>query len=216
MRWLRASVGLAVLAVAGCATSPAARQFPTADDPDVAAAVDQEALPGAFTVCHGYGCQWRSPVGLRPPEWHAIIDLFATSPATPAEERRRVAKAVAIVERSVGEQIGTIADKPMTPFSIGDRTQLDCIDESINTSTTLHLLQGAGYLRWHKIGNPAQRGIPLFFNMHFTAVLIENGTGNRYAVDSWFYEPGVPPAVLPLAVWRDNWHPGDPQTAAAR
>lgn len=210
-----ASLGALMLTVAGCTVDPSLSEFRGADDPQVSAAVDRDALPGAFTVCHGYGCQWRSPAFLTPPEWHTISELFASPAPTPAEERRRVAQAVAFIERAVGTRIGTINDKPRTPFSFMDRSQLDCIDEAIDTSTTLHLLKSAGFLSWHTPGEPAQRGRAIFLNVHFTAVLVETNGGARYAVDSWFFEPGVLPAVLPLDVWRNGWHPGDPVVAAA-
>ena len=209
-------MGAILAAVAGCTTVPLVSDFPGADDPQVSAAVDRRALPGAFTICHGYGCQWRSPAGLTPAELRSLGAMFAPPAATAAEERERVRAAVALIETAVGERIGTIADKPRTPFSFMDRTQLDCVDESINTSTTLHLLHGAGFLRWHTPGEPSQRGRALFLSIHFTAVLIETGTGARWAVDSWFFEPGAPPAVMPLEVWRDGWQPGDPLVATAR
>jgi hypothetical protein len=213
---LAAGLGAILVAIAACTTVPPVTAFPGSDDPQVSEAIDRRALPGAFTICHGYGCQWRSPAGLTTAEWRSLSTIFAAPAATPAEERERVRSAVALIEKAVGERIGTIADKPRTPFSFMDRTQLDCVDESINTSTTLHLLHGAGLLRWHTPGEPSQRGRALFFNIHFTAVLIETGTGARYAVDTWFFEPGAPPAVMPIEVWRDGWQPGDPMVATAR
>jgi hypothetical protein len=184
--------------------------FPGADDPYVSKEIDRGAIPAAFSVCHGYGCQWRTSLGLRPDEWRAILALFETPAAAAAEERARVSDVIAMMERSVGARIGTDADRPRTPFSFNDPTQLDCVDEAINTSMTLHLLHHGRLLRWHVPGEPARRGMALTLNVHYTAVLVETGTRAEYAVDSWFFANGVPPAVLPLAVWRSGWHPGDP------
>lgn len=201
--------GAALSALAAC-TPLQDPQFPGAEDPFVASEIDRDAIPAAFSVCHGYGCQWRTWLGLRSDEWLAILALFDRPAASAAEERKRVAEAVAMVERYVGARIGTDADRPGTPLSFNDPTQLDCVDESINTSTTLHLLNHGKLLHWHVPAEPARRGMALTLNIHYTAVLIENGTNARYAVDSWFFANGVPPAVLPLAVWRKGWHPGDP------
>jgi hypothetical protein len=172
-------------------------------------------MPGAFGVCHGYNCQFFDVGGLTGDQWRAILDLFATQPASATEERSRVGEAVALVERAVGEQIGTKADRPRAPLNIIDPTQLDCVDESINTSTTLHMLENAGLLRWHVVGEPAVRGGLLLFDIHFTAVMIEKGAGTPYAVDSWFYANGVPPVIVPLAAWRAGHDPEKRDSRAA-
>jgi len=36
---------------------------------------------------------------------------------------------------------------------------------------------------------------------HWAAILVENETGQRYAVDSWIYENGVNPAVVKAEEW---------------
>ena len=211
-RWrgaARCGIGAAGLALAACAQLSDPR-FPDADDPLVSEQIDRGAIPSAFSVCHGYGCQWRTAVGLRAAEWRAILDLFERPAANAAEERARVGTAVAMVERSVGAQIGTSADAPRTPIVFNDPTQLDCVDEAIDTSTTLNLLYHGGLLHWHVPGEPVHRGMSITLNIHYTAVLVENGTKAKYAVDSWFFANGVPPAVLPLEVWLHGWHPGDP------
>ena len=184
--------------------------FPGADDPSISKEVDRNAIPAAFSICHGYGCQWRTALGLRSDEWLSILALFNPPATSAAEERAKVGQAVAMMERFVGARIGTDADEPGTPLSFNDPTQLDCVDESLNTSMTLNLLYHGKLLHWHVPGEPARRGMALTLNVHYTAVLIENGTNARYAVDSWFFANGVPPAILPLAVWRNHWHPGDP------
>jgi hypothetical protein len=202
-------IGAAFLVLAACAPIKDG-PFPDADSPDVSAEIDRDAIPGAFSVCHGYGCQWRTNLALRADEWRAFLDLFAQPAATAAEERARVAEAVAMMERDVGARIGTDADRPGTPIVFNDPTQLDCVDEAIDTSTTLFLLYHGGLLHWHVPAEPVHRGMALTLNIHYTAVLVEKGTKAEWAVDSWFYANGVLPAVLPLKVWRAGWHPGDP------
>ena len=190
----------------GCA-SP--RQPTTAsgpDDPLVASGVDREATPAAFTVCHGYGCASLHLIGLNDRETAGLKALFDPPPRDAAEERRHVAQAIALLEQAAGRRLGTDADLPRTPRRQSP-TQLDCVDESINTSTFLHLLDSQGWLRWHRVDDPAERFRFLHFGRHYTAVLLEKGTHRKYAVDSWFHANGVPAEVVELPAWRAGWDP---------
>ncbi len=184
------------------------REFATAEEPEIAVAVDREAVPSAFAVCRGYGCGQRDLVGLDPADLRALRALFDPPPADAAAERGTVARAVGFLEKVTGLALGTWADKPRTPMSLGDPTQLDCVDESINTSTVLHLLRREELLRWHVPAHPARRHAFLGFGVHYTAVLVEQSTGRAYAVDSWFHANGVPVEVVALEQWRRGWAPG--------
>jgi hypothetical protein len=199
--------GLALLSLAGCGQQSTPSRFSGEGGDDVTAVVDRDATPRAFGVCHGHNCHFHSVARLSEDQWQAIVELFAVPPVSAQEERRRIGEAVALVERAVGEQLGTKADRPRAPFVVVDPTQLDCVDESTNSSTVLHMLDNAALLRWHAVGEPAVRGNPLLISIHFTAVAIEKSTNARYAVDSWFYANGVPPVIVPLAAWRDGYDP---------
>lgn len=197
----------ALVFLAGCAGQMLPRKFATAEDPELAAAVDREASASAIAVCHGYGCGLRDLVSLDTDEQRTLRTLFEPRPADAAAERAAVAQAVALVEQATGRALGTSADKPRTPMSLGDATQLDCVDESINTSTTLHMLHREGLLAWHVPAHPAQRFAFLHFGVHYTAVLTESGSGRNWAVDAWFHANGVPAEVVELERWRRGWRP---------
>lgn len=184
-------------------------------DPQVAAEVDRDPSPTQLAVCHGYGCSNRSIVQLTAAEWLSVLALFQTPAPNAADERRRAASAVALLERAAGQRTGTAADQPRAPLIFIDPTQQDCVDESINTSTYLNLLDRNGLLRWHKVGEPVRRGSPFLFNLHYTAVLTERDGGRAWAIDSWFFANGVPPAVVPLPQWQRGWDPQQNQRAAA-
>lgn len=204
----------AALVLAGCAG--AAKTDVGDTDLDVVRAVDRSATPLAFTVCHGYGCWQRSAVGMTGPEWRSIQSIFE-SPAPDAEiERRLIAEAIARFERIVGPKTGTDADRPRAPFNLADLSQLDCVDESINTSTYLAMLHQAGFLRWHEPASPARRGSLLTLDIHFTATIRDMRGGAYYAVDSWFFANGDLPAVVRLDDWRAGWTAdlAAPQSAA--
>jgi hypothetical protein len=204
-----AATWLLVLLLSGCAGT-AERKFADAEDPEIAAAVDREASPAALAICRGYGCGVSNLVGLSEQETRRLAALFEPVHPSAASERQAVARAVADVETSVGKRLGTSTDKPRTPFSLGDPTQLDCVDESINTSGVLHMLARMGWLQWHVPGEPARRHAFLGFGVHYTAVLIDKESGAAYAVDSWFHANGVPAEVVELNRWREGWAPAGP------
>jgi hypothetical protein len=43
---------------------------------------------------------------------------------------------------------------------------------------------------------------------HNTAVMVDEETGARYALDSYFGDNGAPAAAVPLDLWLADWHPG--------
>lgn len=178
------------------------------EDPEISAAVDRNAAPEAIAYCHGYGCGTTHLVKLAPAEWNAIRQLFQPPPASAAHERRAIATAGSLFEQAAARQAGTGGDKPGTPFSINDPTQLDCVDESINTSSFLHLLAREKLLHWHDVAEPARRYAFLMLGVHFTAVITDRADNARYAVDSWFHANGEPPEVVALPLWRAGWKPG--------
>ena len=77
---------------------------------------------------------------------------------SPAEERRAIAYAIALMERQVGAAIG-INDKAGMQWSAsGDATQEDCVDDSTNTTSFLMVLQSNGLLRYHTVQGTIRRG----------------------------------------------------------
>lgn len=194
---------LAALLLAGCAGGSKVGKVATGD-----------AAPDSLPVCHGHGCKLRTTVALDRSQWDSVAALFAPAPATAAEERDRIARAVGRIERLVGLKAGTAEDLGENQL-IAAAGQLDCIDETANTQTYLRLLQDAGLLRWHEIAAPADRGWPVDTWVHNTAVIAEREGGARYTVDSWFFDNGQPAAVVPLEDWLDGWQPSEADTTAA-
>ena len=207
----RTAAFAAVLFVAGCATH--------GNDPferDVQQAVDRTPGPVALPVCHGYGCAWRDYVTLSEAEWKEVRGAMAPPAPTAAAERAQIAGAIGLIERIVGARLGTAEDRAGTPFNWGDPKQLDCVDESINTSTYLHLLANAGLLRFHSVRELRRRTGFLRLSQHYTAVVEEKATGQQYAIDSWFHANGKPAEVVELDRWLAGWSPEDGAPLARR
>jgi hypothetical protein len=162
-------------------------------------------------VCHAYGCQMKTKFRFLDSDIAEITALMTKTRLadTPLEERRAVAYAIGWIERRVGEAIGTKSDRPGMDFAAsGDPTQQDCVDESTNTTAYMMVLQSNGLLRHHTVGTPFAkdqlwRGVAGW--THWTAVLKENASPQRWAVDSWIYANGENPAIVEV----ENWYISD-------
>lgn len=191
----------ALLIFAWMLTGPARADTFVRDD------IVTEPTPAHFSVCHDYGCASVDQLALNGHEWQSIQHLFARTATSPDQEREFIARAIARFETIVGKRTGTWNDKGGDLKGLGQDGQMDCIDESTNTTTYLRLFAAHGLLHWHAVGAPATRGYFIFGWPHTTAAVRENATGEEYAVDSWFFDNGVDAVVIPLQQWRDGWSP---------
>lgn len=170
-----------------------------------------DPAPGLITLCHGNGCISLAQVSLGPEQWQELRDVFQPLARNAEEERERLRRAIALMEKFTGAAIGTWRDKGGT-FN-GGEGQMDCIDESINTSLYLTMFQKYGLMRLHRVEDRATRGWFLAGWPHTTAVIGEVASspgaesGRLWAVDSWFLDNGEPPFILPLATWKSGWEP---------
>lgn len=170
--------------------------------------------PAHFTVCYDGGCASLAQLKLSEAQWQRIRALFAPPAANAAEEREQIRSAIALFESFVGPMTGTSGDKGGTFQALGETGQMDCIDESTNTTIYLRMMQKYGLLRWHNVADRATRW-SLFSWPHTTAVIEERAGGRAWAVDSWFLDNGQPPFVLPLETWRSGWKPPPAPAAGA-
>jgi hypothetical protein len=173
-------------------------------------------LPGdpslnAFPVCYKHTCEKVATVSLNPNEWDEIRSIFQPGANSPKNERLLIKKAIAKLEVIVGKKVNTLSDKGknMDGMFVHDGYQMDCIDESSNTTTYLALMQKDGLLKWHTVQPTKTRGFFIFGLPHTTAVIKEKQSKNKWAVDSWFHDNGVEPEILPVSIWSDGWDPED-------
>jgi len=164
--------------------------------------------PGRFSVCHRHGCTGVTTVNLDAEAWQNIAQIFAVRAPSAAIERARIAQAIAHLERIVGPLSGTANDRGGNLQGMWNHGyQMDCIDESTNTTTYLTLLQQADLLAWHRVEERSTRGFIIFGWPHTTAVISEIDSEKRWVVDSWFHDNGTSPEILPLAEWKKGWSP---------
>lgn len=173
-----------------------------------AAAADPSRAAGdSLDICFQNGCAATAVVTLDDAILAELGGIFAGADDGP-RERAAIARGIAALERYVGRRTGTDRDLGGTIAGAFRRGQMDCIDESTNTTRYLRLFAGRGWLRRHEVATPATRlPIPLGWWPHTTAVIRERATATSFAVDSWFEANGRPPHIVELGVWRRGWRP---------
>ncbi len=171
--------------------------------------------PASFTECHGFSCSTISPVSLTPRQWGYVAAVFRPPAPNAQAERRQIAHAVALMQRLVGAQTGTgvhqWTHRNMYIFpNLGDATQLDCIDEAVNTWTYMTMMERDNMFRFHRVVELAYAGLPTDHNPRNAAALQEKATGAYYVIDPSLVNFAVPPPVMPLKVWTGTWPPRIP------
>lgn len=177
--------------------------------------LDRFATPdptlAAFTVCHGFGCTEISHATLNMKQWQQVTAVFRPRAKNAQAERQQIARGVALIERLVGPQTGTAAPqwthKDMLIYpNLGDPTQLDCVDEAVNTWTYMTLMEKGRLFHFHRVAQLSNAGDLTDPFMRNTAVLQEIN-GGYYAIDASLVDGGAPPVIMPLATWMGDWPP---------
>lgn len=201
---MRKTLVAMVFFLSGCAALPPSSDVPAwLEGRHIAPPSDD-----TFPHCRGYGCRIIERIHFDGKDWAQIDAAFHPPPRNAEEEREAVKRAIGAFERQAGVQAGTRSDIAGTFGRIGDFQQ-DCIDESTNTTIFLSLLGKRGHLKFHQVRTPAGR-FPVLagsFWPHHTAVMAETGTGQTYAVDSWFENGGQNAHVVDLTDWSRGWSP---------
>lgn len=163
-------------------------------------------------ACFNYGCTGEGVVHLSESRLRTIGEELQGARSA-AEERERLAVTIGRLYAWASEQTPIGADHAGNTADGGTYGAMDCIDHSTTTTRFLELLARRGWLRFHHVLAPARRG---WIFQHYTAVIEENlpsallqadPGSTRWAVDSWYAEPGQPALVLPLAEWKNYWSP---------
>lgn len=165
-----------------------------------------------FDVCSGGGCAEIQRVALDADEWQRITNIFniaGDEQANAVLERKQIADAIGLFEEIVGLKTGTSTDLAGTFDNSSMSGQLDCNDEAINSTTYMHLMRRYGLIKLHEVEDLRTRNFFFTGWPHTTAVIHEIATAKRYAVDSWFYDNGIPATIVPLEVWKSGYIPAD-------
>lgn len=169
-----------------------------------------------ISVCNGFGCKYKDIASISEDEWDQIKAFFDPPATSPAEERQQIRKAAGWFEVIMGHHTPIYLDKPGDdyPGRMGtgqNRTgidynadtvgQQDCVDDSLNMTTYLTLMEKAGLFKYYRVIGRARRKSAV--DQHFAGQIENIKTGKRWVVDSWFYGYGNLPVVQPTKEWSD-------------
>ena len=161
----------------------------------------------AIPVCHDFGCKNSTVVSLPLHEWKEVTGWFKTAAETPEEEREQIKQAIGWMEVLIGRHSPTHKDLAFDlPPELDDVSHLfpgqqDCIDEAVNTTTYLRLLELNGMFKHHTVIEQAYRSAIL--DQHWAGQIRELVSGERYVVDSWFQPNGYLPVIQASKDWED-------------
>ena len=154
-------------------------------------------------ICFDYACAHEAQARFDDAALTRVVHLMAGA-RDAAHERTRLADAVAWLYVEAGRQTPVWRDRG---GNRNDNTDLpgamDCLDHAANTTAFLHLLGVRGLLRFHYVAAPVQR-VRWYGAEHWSARVVETASSEEYAVDTWYFDPGIPAAVMPLQAWRDG------------
>ncbi len=165
-----------------------------------------------ITVCHAYTCKQQTPYTFSRQDIAEIAAVMkrVERADTPAEERRGVAYAIAHIDVEVGNKLGIKDVAGMQFTASGDPAQLDCVDVSTNTTSYLLVMQSNGLLKHHTVeGTMSKENLakgvatlnPVKYWPHFSAIIKDKTTGQKWAVDRWPFDQGENPAVQKVEEW---------------
>jgi hypothetical protein len=183
---LRALI-ISMLSATSCLGCNASHPLPPASKP-----VSLDAIPIE------YDDHVQRVFAVSPAQWQEIAALFTEVHDAPLE-RAAIGLAVARLEQIAGEQTPIWRDGRKNHGAGPGET--DCLDESTNTTTFLRLMREQGLLKHHRVMTKAFRS-PLQLDIHWTAVVQDAQTGQRWVIDSWYNANGIPPIIQPLDDWK--------------
>jgi len=162
----------------------------------------------AVRICYGYGCLAQADIRYTEGQLGEVRQMLLA--AVDAEsERNTLAEVIGRFYAWGGEQSDIYNDRGGNYADGHLPGKMDCIDHSTSTTRLLRMLETRGYLRWHSVLDPVERGVARLFFVHWTAVIAEKmkGEAARFAVDSWFVDNGQPAVILPLDEWKKGAGP---------
>ncbi len=123
----------------------------------------------SIDICFNYGCASEAPALYLETQLQWIRSVLAHA-GSAERERDALALAVGQMYAWAGQQTPVWRDRGGN-FADGDaRGRMDCIDHSTTTTRFLRLLEVRGWLRFHRVLEPARR-TRFFFVQHFSAQL---------------------------------------------
>jgi len=169
---------------------------------------------GAVTlrICFDWSCARRQTLTFTSHDMDVLKERMATCSGTTLHDRlQRVRIGIWQMELLAQKYQPLLAnDRAINDSEADVWGRMDCVDNSSNTTTYLHILQDIGELGGWKVSSPIVRNRFDVSAVHWTAVLIDTESELPWSVDSWYRPNGHLPIVMPLRSWLDEkkgWEP---------
>lgn len=120
------------------------------------------------SICYNYGCVREDSVQFHGTTLARLGERLAGA-RTAAEERELLGEAVGRLYRVAGTQTPVGADRAGNFLDAEVHGRMDCIDHSTSTTRLLALVESRGWLRFHRVVEPARRTRLIL--QHFSAVI---------------------------------------------
>ncbi|MEM8749266.1 MAG: hypothetical protein AAGF28_03125 [Pseudomonadota bacterium] len=158
----------------------------------------------SIKVCSGYGCKLSDAFVFSAEELEQLQAIMSAGHASAEAERNAIANAIGAMEKMARKRLGyEIDEKKSYQAHSGRRGQMDCVDESLNTTQYLFFLQNQQLLKFHKTNRRyAERGIIVDGRYPHKSARIIDASGQQWTVDSWYERDGEPAQIMRLEKWR--------------
>jgi hypothetical protein len=161
--------------------------------------------PSGVIVCHGFGCAFRTEIGLGAGDRAQMAAVMASGSASAEAERAAIGRTEAWFERRIAPITGTAKRVaragPLAGVGAGNPANFDCIDTTHNTNSLLLILHQLKLLRYHTVDAPVSRFL-FTEGPHNTAVIKDRKTSELWTVDPWTHKGSEVPDIWPLAKWK--------------
>ena len=152
------------------------------------------------TVCSAYGCKTAHKFTFDVRMMEAVNSFFLNV-KTPEQERKALALSLAFIETIVGNKTGTSTDRPSIDASgNGDPSQLDCVDEALNTTSYLIVMHQSKIIKFHTVNYPDWKG-GLTKWTHYSATIVDETTKVKWAIDAGVGRNGAQPLIIEFSRW---------------
>lgn len=163
-------------------------------------------------ICFDWSCASRQTLTFSAQEMYDLKNHMATCPGTALHDRLQRVRIGIWQMESLAEKYQPLLanDRAINDFEASAHGRMDCVDNSSNTTTYLHVLQDIGELAGWTVSSPSVRNRFDINGVHWTAVIIDSESDLSWSIDSWFRPNGHLPMVMPLRDWIEEhkgWEP---------
>jgi hypothetical protein len=175
-----------------------------------------------LSICYNYGCLAQARITYSNAQLAWVHARLATA-RDPAAERAMLAEVIGRLYAWAGRQSPIWRDRGGDYADDVADGRMDCIDHATSTTRLLRMIEARGWLKHHRVLDQVMRSFLIL--QHFSAAIEEvvatadrqrHGTvqpagaervSAQFVVDSWFFDNGAAPLIMPLDEWKRGGGP---------